>query len=165
LEATPVKGLMFGAAGLTSIGQRSSRTDALNTTKDRVEVVGKLDMAGVLLQGELLWGKTGATAAGNERTNAAGRYVMAGYTIAGKVQPVVRYGYLNTDKKTKTGDATSYALFSPFGVASDEVRSYEAAINYLIQGNELKLNLSYGYFDFDNLQALQELTFMAQAAF
>ena len=165
LEATPVKGLMFGAAGLTSIGQRSSRTDALNTTKDRVEVVGKLDMAGVLLQGELLWGKTGATASGNERTKAAGRYVTAGYTIAGKVQPVIRYGYLNTDKTTKPGDATSYALYSPFGVATDEVRSYEAGINYLIQGNDLKLNLSYGYFDFDNIQALQELTFMAQAAF
>jgi hypothetical protein len=77
----------------------------------------------------------------------------------------VRYGYLNADKSTTAGVASSSPLYGPFGVTSDEVRSYEAAINYLIQGNELRLNLSYGYFDFDNAPALQELTFMAQAAF
>jgi hypothetical protein len=106
----------------------------------------------------------GTTAAGAERTKAAGRYATVGYTIAGKLQPVIRYGYLNTDKTVTVGTASSYALFAPFGVASDEVRSYEVGLNYYFQGNSLKLQAAYGYFDFDNVPALQEFTLSAQAA-
>jgi hypothetical protein len=166
LEATPITGLVLTTAGLTSIGQRSAQP----TTKDRVEVAGKLDKFGLLVQGELLWGISGAT--GNdaqgralERTKAAGRYAAVGYTFAKKLQPIVRLGYLNTDKTVTRGVASSYALYTPFGVATDEVRSYEAGLNYYLQGNELKLQACYGYYDFDDIPALQEFTVVAQASF
>lgn len=161
LEFTPFEGLVLGTSGLTSLAQRTTQA----TTKDRIEVFGRFNKSGVLLQSELLWGESGTTASGTERTKAAGRYVIGGYTIAGKLQPVVRYGYLNTDKTVTLGQNSSYALFSPFGVASDEVRSYEAGLNYYLQGNELKLQAAYGYFDFDNVPSLQEFTVAAQSAF
>jgi hypothetical protein len=159
VEFTPVDGIVLGSSGLTSLGERTTQP----TTRDTIEVFGRLNKAGFLVQGELLWGEIGSTATGNERTKAAGRYAMLGYTIAERLQPVVRYGYLNTDKPT-TSNRTSYALYSPFGVASDEVRSYEAGLNYYLQGNALKLQAAYGYYDFDNVPALQQFTFAAQAA-
>jgi len=162
VEVTPVDGVLIGATGLASIGQRTSQA----TTKDNVEIFGRLNTSGILIQGELLWGKKGLTATGAERTKAAGRYVILGYTIANRLQPVIRYGYLNTDKTVTLGQNSSYALFSPFGVATDEVRSYEVGLNYYLQGtNEWKLQAAYGYFDFDNIPAIQELTLAAQAAF
>lgn len=161
LEFTPFDGLVLGSSGLTSLGQRTTQP----TTKDRIEFFGRLNLEGLLVQGELLWGKTGATGAGIERTKAAGRYGTIGYTIAGKLQPVIRYGYLNTDKTVTLGQSSSYALFSPFGVATDEVRSYEVGLNYYLQGtNEWKLQAAYGFFDFDNIPALQEFTLSAQAS-
>ncbi len=162
LEFTPFDGLVLGSSGLTSLWQRTTQA----TTKDRIELFGRLNLEGLLVQGELLWGKTGATGAGIERTKAAGRYATIGYTIAGKLQPVIRYGYLNTDKTVTLGTNSSYALFAPFGVASDEVRSYEVGLNYYLQGtNEWKVQAAYGFFDFDNIPALQEFTLAAQAAF
>ena len=173
LEFTPIEGITVGTAGLTSLGQRVKQA----TTKDTVELFGRLTKAGFLVQGELLWGATGCTASGKtnctasglERTKAAGRYAIVGYTIANKIQPVVRYGYLNTDKTTTVNDKTSVALFAPFNIASDEVRSYEIGLNYFVQGNNLKLQASYGYFHFDkkpfNQPVLQEFTFVGQAAF
>ncbi len=161
LEFTPIDGITVGTAGITSLGQRTKQ----NTTKDTVELFGRLTKEGFLVQGELLWGETGHTGTGVERTKAAGRYATVGYTIAGKIQPVVRYGYLNTDKTTTVGDKTSFALNSPFNVATDEVRSYEIGLNYFVQGNNYKLQAAYGFYDFDNIPALQEFTFVGQAAF
>jgi hypothetical protein len=77
---------------------------------------------------------------------------------------VIRYGYLNTDKTVTLGNASTYALYAPFGVATDEVRSYEVGLNYYLQSNSLKLQAAYGYFDFDNVPALQEFTLSAQVA-
>lgn len=159
VEFTPLTGIVLGASGLTSLGERSTQA----TTRDTIEAFGRVNKAGFLVQGELLWGEVGSTADGNERTKAAGRYAMLGYTIAERLQPVVRYGYLNTDKTTTT-NKTSYALYSPFGVASDEVRSYEVGLNYYLQGHALKLQAAYGYYDFDNVPSLQQFTFAAQAA-
>jgi hypothetical protein len=48
---------------------------------------------------------------------------------------------------------------------TDEVRSYEIGLNYFVQGNNLKLQAAYGYYDFDNIPALQRFTFCGQAAF
>jgi hypothetical protein len=169
LEFTPIEGITVGTAGLTSLGQRVKQA----TTKDTVELFGRLTKAGFLVQGELLWGATGCTASGKtnctasglERTKAAGRYVIIGYTIADKIQPVIRYGYLNTDKTTTVNDKTSYALYTPFNVVTDEVRSYEIGLNYFVQGHNFKLQAAYGYYDFDNIPALQEFTVAGQAAF
>jgi len=161
LEFTPVQAFTFGGSGLASLWQRTTQA----TTKDKVEAFGRLNVSGLLIQGELLWGKTGSTAPGVERTKAAGRYATVGYTIAGRLQPVIRYGYLNTDKTVTLGQSATYALFSPFNLATDEVRSYEVGLNYYLQGNELKLQAAYGYYDLDNIPSLQEFTLAAQAAF
>ena len=169
LDITPIDGVSFSTAGWTSIGQRSSAQYG-GQTKDRVEVSGRFNKEGLLLQGELMWGKLGSTASYNEgtineRTKAAGRYIAAGYTIAKRLQPVIRYGYVNTDRTTTRGVASAQGLNPIFGLGTDEVRSYEAGINYYLQGNELKILASYGYYDFDNIPALQEFTLVGQAAF
>ena len=164
LDFTPIDGLRFSTASWTSIGQRSQAVAGAGT-KDKIEFSGGINKEGVLLQGELLWSRQGSTRELNERTKATGRYVTAGYTIAGKVQPVIRYGFLGTDHSTIAGQNSSYPLYSPFGLATDEVRSYEVGLNYYLQGNGLKLQACYGYYDFDNIQALQEGTIVAQASF
>jgi hypothetical protein len=163
LEFTPMEGITVGAAGMASIAERATQKD----TKDAVEFFGRVAKEGLLVQGELLWGENGKTSA--ERTKAAGRYAVVGYTIADKLQPVIRYGYLNTDRTVTLGDRTTVALYSPFNIMSDEVRSYEVGLNYIVQGNNFKLQAMYGYYDFDKKPfgqtALQRFTFCGQAAF
>ena len=161
LEFTPFDGLTLGGSGLASIAERTTQA----TTKDKVEVFGRLNKKGFLVQGELLWGSTGATARGIERTRARGRYAVVGYTIANVVQPVFRWGFLDTDHTLTAGQNSSYPLYSPFGIASDGVRSYEFGVNYFLQGNNFKLQAAYGYFDFHNVPKLQEVTVSGQAMF
>ena len=161
LEVTPIDGLTVGGSGLTSIAERTTQP----TTKDKVEAFGRFNKKGFLIQGELLWGSTGATASGVERTKARGRYAVVGYTIANAVQPVFRWGFLDTDHTLTAGQNGSYPLYSPFGIASDGVRSYEVGLNYFVQGNNFKLQAAYGYFDFHNVPKLQEATVSAQAMF
>jgi hypothetical protein len=160
LEVTPIDGVTVGMSGLTSLAQRTTQP----TTRDIIEGFGRFNKYNVLVQGEMIWGEVGSTRSGGERTKAAGRYALLGYTIAKKLQPVFRLGYLNTDKTVTAGTASSYALNAPFGVATDEVRSYEFGLNYYLKGNNLKLQAAYGYFDFDNVPTLQEFTVSAQAS-
>jgi hypothetical protein len=160
LEVTPIEGVTVGTSGLTSLAQRTTQP----TTRDIIEGFGRFNKYDVLVQGELIWGKVGSTSSNAERTKAAGRYVMLGYTIAKRLQPVFRLGYLNTDKTVNPADRNSYALYAPFSQQSDEVRSYEFGLNYYLKGNNLKLQAAYGYFDFDNVPTLQEFTVSAQAS-
>jgi hypothetical protein len=131
----------------------------------KVEAFGRLIKQGLLIQGELLWGASGAMAPGVERTTARGRYALLGYTIANALQPVVRWGFLDTDQSPTSGQNSSYPLYSPFGIASDGVRTYEVGLNYFMQGNSLKLQAAYGYFDFHDVPRLHEATVAGQAMF
>jgi hypothetical protein len=134
LEAYPVENLMIGAMGLTSVGER----DEAPTTKDRLEGDFRLDLANVLVQFEYIHAWDGSE---GSRTEGRGFYLAGGYTFFDRLQPIVRWGYLDTD------------LDSP----QEEVTSYEFGFNYFLQKYEARLMASYGVFDPDSAPGEEEL--------
>ena len=89
----------------------------------------------------------------DSRTKGRGFYVAGGYTFFDRLQPIVRWGHLDTD------------LDSP----QEEVTSYEIGMNYYFQKYEARLMASFGIFDADSQpgeEDLQhELIFAGQVSF
>ena len=151
-EAYPVEGLTLGAAGYLGINQRHA-----SATKDRIEGDLKLDIAHVLVQAEYIHGWDGATGAKDPaRREGEGFYAAAGYTIANKLQPIVRVGHLNPHVGASVATPT---------VANDRVWSYEAGANYFVQGYDLELQLSGGVFDYQHLPSVYHGIFELQVNF
>jgi hypothetical protein len=151
-EAYPLDGLTVGAAGYIGLNQRNS-----SATKDRVEADLKLDLAKVLLQAEYIRGWDGATGSQDPaRRKGHGLYAAAGYTIAERLQPIVRVGYLNPHIGTEVATPTA---------ANDRVWSYEAGANYFVQGYDLELQLSGGVFDYEHLPSIHQGIFEVQVNF
>jgi hypothetical protein len=145
LEVYPVESLMIGAVGYLAVGERD-----LPGTKDRVEGDLKLELEGALLQAEYIyaWDRNAT-----ERVPGHGLAVAAGYTFGDKVQPVARFGLLDTN------------LDDDVSGSGDEVMSYELGVNYFISGHETKAQLGLGLFDFDENPTLYQVTLAAQVSF
>ena len=151
-EAYPIDGLTLGVAGYIGLNQRNS-----SATKDRVEADLKLDIAKVLVQAEYIHGWDGATGSKDPaRRKGNGFYGAAGYTIAEKLQPIVRVGYLNPHIGTEVATPTA---------ANDRVWSYEAGANYFVQGYDLELQLSAGVLDYQHLPSVYQGIFEVQVNF
>lgn len=119
IEAYPMKGILLGAVGYTSVGQRNQAT-----TKDRVEGDLRIEIADVLLQAEYIHGWDGGT--GN-RVEGQGAYGVLGYTFAEKLQPVVRVGFLEKDVDVKGTTQTHYELGFNYYVLKQELK-FQAAV-------------------------------------
>lgn len=146
LEVYPVKGLTVALAGYTSIGDRD-----LVGTKDRYEADIKFEHSGFLLQAEGIrgWDMTGS-AASHTRVFGQGFYVVAGYTLFDKLQPVVRIGSLDPAvHKDERGSTTTDPL--------DETNTYEFGLNYYIKQHDAKMQLAASFFDPE--QKSQKTTF------
>jgi hypothetical protein len=150
LEAYPFPGLTLGVAGYAGLNRRAD-----SVTKDRLEADLRLDYANVLVQGEFIHGWDGAT--GGARSEARGFYGALGYTFAKKLQPLVRVGHLNP--------RVSGAAPSAITTSNDRVWSYEAGVNYFIQGYDLELQLSAGVFDYQTVANIYHGIFEVQVAF
>lgn len=147
LEFYPIEGLYVGGAGVFSVGQRKTQS----TTREVIEVDAGYDKDGVLVRGEMIWGKKGATDDA-ERPTSRGMNLTAAYTIAKKFQPAFRVGVLDIDQTIDP--AKPLPLESKFGLKTDQVRSYEVTFNYLLSGKNAKLSASYGYYDLDAIEGL-----------
>jgi hypothetical protein len=163
LEFTPIKGIMVGGAGLMSVGQRANQ----QSTHDIVEADAQIDMEGFLARAEFIWGWQGKTGGGFTRTKSQGMVGSIGYTIAKRIQPVARIGYLNVDATTIQGDRTTQPLTVKFGswYQTDEIRSYEFGVNYFIDGKYAKVQAAYAYLDFDDIPHRQQFILSGQASF
>lgn len=151
-EAYPFQGLTVGAAGYVGLNKRNS-----SATKDRLEGDLKLDYEKVLLQAEYIHGWDGETGDGDPaRLEGHGFYAAAGYTIADKVQPLIRIGYLNPHIGTEVATPT---------LANDRVWSFEAGANYFIESYDLELQLSGGVFDYEHLNNVAQGIFEVQVNF
>jgi hypothetical protein len=160
LEFYPIKGVFVGGAGLASVGQRDSQ----KSTREVIEVDAGYDADGLLVRGEALWGSKGATDTkyAAERTDARGMSLSVAYTIAKTLQPALRIGYLDVDE---TIDPTKMPLLSKFDLKTDEVRSYEFGLNYLIEGKNAKVMAAYGYYDFGYIEPRHQVIVAAQVAY
>lgn len=147
VEAYPIKGVTLAAVGYMGVGQRDEVT-----TKDRVEGDVRVELANALLQAEYLHGWTGPTG-GDDRAEGHGYYIAAGYTFLDRVQPVARFGYVDTDVDSDLREQTTY----------------EIGLNYFLQEQEARLSASYGIFDQDLAPGKEDLfhefILAAQASF
>jgi hypothetical protein len=145
LEVLPIDGLLLGAVGYTSLGERR-----LATTKERVEGDVRLDMSNLLVQAEYIRGWDGAS---NQQVPGEGYYGALGYTFFDKLQPIVRVGRLDKDVNND-------------GVGSDdELTHYDVGLNYYIKGQKARLSGSVSIFDFDQEPTQTDIILMAQASF
>lgn len=131
LEYFPAEWLMFAVAGGTAIGERSQES----STKDRVEGDVRLDISNFLFQFEYLHGWDGATS--GTRLEGRGLYGAIGYTIAKKVQPVVRVSYVDPN----------------VGTSGSRLKQYDAGLNYFVYKDSAKLQVSYSYADQQQAEA------------
>lgn len=125
VEAYPLQGVMLGAVGYLGVGERDEPE-----TRDRVEGDLRVTLADALLQIEYLHGWDGTA---GDRTEAHGAYAMAGYTVAERIQPMLRLGFLDEDVR------------EPDTIT----RHYEIGVNYYVQQQELKLQAAYAHFNTD----------------
>lgn len=122
VEVYPVKGLLFGAMGYATVGERDE------TARDRVEGDLRFEGGGFLLQGEYI--RAWDTPATGEVLEGHGAYGALGFTIIERIQPIVRVGFVDPD--VDTADTT--------------LMHYEGGLNYFLRGNEMKLSLVGGTF-------------------
>jgi hypothetical protein len=123
-EVYPIDGAMIGGLGYVAVGERD-----LPGTQDRAEGDVRLEIENVLLQGEYI--RAWDVSSGGTRVDGHGAYGAVGYTFLERVQPVVRIGFLDPDMEN----------------GNNHTVSYELGVNYFIQQNEMKLQLSYSLFD------------------
>lgn len=147
VEVEPILGLLFGAAGYASLGERDQPT-----TRDRVEADVRLDVANVLVQGEYLHGWDGAADA--DRTEGHGFYAALGYTFFGRLQPVARVGFVDADVAEDVAAG-----------GTDEVWHYEIGANYNFDARRARLALSASLFDFDDSPSETVVILAAQLSF
>ena len=162
LEVYPIDGITIGAVGYASAHNRSTTVG----TKDRIEGDLKIDLADFVFQAEYIHGWDGPT--NIARVESAGAYAALGYTIAKKVQPLVRIGAFDSDVRRnlpgKPGEhgPTTTPIAAPIG---DEITSYELGLNYFIKGNDAKLMASWSHYVMKDEVNRGEVILGAQAAF
>jgi hypothetical protein len=155
LELYPIKGLTVAGVGYVALGDRD-----LQGTKDRVEGDLKYEANNILLQAEYIRGWDMGT---TKRLNGRGFYVVAGYTLFDKLQPVVRIGSLDPDKDADDDTPTKPDFVDP----NDEVNTYEFGLNYYFKSHDAKLQLAGSFFDPEqaNQKTRFDLILAAQVAF
>jgi hypothetical protein len=140
LEAYPVKDVTVAVVGYTSVGDND-----LVGTKRRIEGDVKVEKSGVLLQAEAIRGWD-RTALGKDMQEGQGFYVLLGYTLFDKLQPMVRIGSVDPEVGKDehalkfTGDAKTVA-------PNDEITAYEFGVNYYLKQHDAKVQLTGSFFD------------------
>jgi Phosphate-selective porin O and P len=157
VEVYPVDGVTVGLAGYAGLHNRSTTA----TTKDRLEADFKLDLASVVLQAEYIHGWDGPTSVA--RTESAGVYGVLGYTFMDKVQPLFRIGRYDPNVRGNAKYTVGERGLST--TPDDELTSYEFGLNYLLRGNDAKVQASWSLFQFDQAKKLEQFILSAQAAF
>lgn len=133
VEVYPIKDVTLAAVGYVALGDRE-----LAGTKDRIEGDIKVEKSNVLLQAEYIraWDKNATT-----RLEGQGFYVLVGYTLFDKLQPIVRVGSLDPEIG-EDRDAPGAAAD-----ANDETTAYELGVNYYFKQHDAKLQLAGSFFD------------------
>ena len=148
LEAYPLKGLVVGAVGYATLGERDE-----SGAKDRWELDLSYEASGFLLRGEYIRGRN--VGSGGTAVEGHGFYGAVGYRIADMLEPVVRVGYLDPDTDRNLG---------PDG-DDDEVWHFDAGINWYLSGHEAKLQLAYGRFEYNDLEPNNQVIAVAQVSY
>lgn len=145
LEAYPIEGVMLGAVGYTSVGERDEPG-----TKDRLEGDLRVELHDFLVQAEYIHAWDGPK---GDRLRGHGTYGALGYTFMKRMQPVVRVGWVDPE------------LGADGKAGNDERFHYELGFNYYLRKHEAKLQLSFSMFDPEGRKPGNETILAAQASF
>jgi Phosphate-selective porin O and P len=145
LEVYPIPGLTIGALGYTTIGERDQ------SVVDRLEADLRLELAGLIVQGEYIHGWDGApNATTGDRLEGAGAYAAIAYTFLERFQPAFRIGFVDTNVDNEDAGRTN---------------AVEGCLNYFLRGNDVKVSLSVGHFTPDPAPDFTEVTLQTQFSF
>jgi hypothetical protein len=142
VEVFPLEGLMVGAVGYTSIGERDQPG-----TRDALEADLRVEFRAAIVQAEYIRHWAGSNQ--DDRTEGQGAYLAGGYTFLDRYQPVLRAGVLDDSVDLK----------------DDHTWHYEAGFNYYIAKHEAKLQAAYGLLDRAKGPREHQVILAAQVAF
>lgn len=142
LEVYPIQGLTVAGVAYSTVGERDENV------RDRVEGDLRYDAQDLIVQAEYIHAWDGAA-----RVEGHGAYGALGYTFLGRLQPVVRIGFLdsNIDSDLETDPAAG--------------AHYEVTLNYLLQSHEAKVSLAGSILDRPDSSNLTELFLLSQVSF
>jgi len=147
LELYPIKGLLIGGVVYATVGQRDE-----SSAKDRYEADLRFESGGFLFQGEFIHAKNGG---GDEAVEGNGFYAALAYGfLDGQLQPAVRVGYLDPDADQNLD-----------GSEADELLHIDFGLTYYVRKQEAKLLLNYYRFEYDDVEAENQIIFAAQVGF
>lgn len=150
LEVYPTGGLVIGGVVYASLWQRDEAG-----AKDRYEIDVRLERGPFLLQAEYVRARdVGSNATAVE---ARGFYAAFAYKLFDVIEPCVRIGHLDPDIGQDLDPAA--------GKGKDELWHFDAGLNWYVHKNEVKLQLDYSRFQFEDKVAKDEIIFVAQVAF
>ena len=151
VEVYPIEGLMIGAVTYDSVFQRE-----LAGTKDRWEGDVRFERDGVIVQAEAIVGRDVVTR-GTPATTSFGTYAAVAYMLPGHIQPAFRFGYF---------DPNVHANVDPtMSGGADELKQYDAGVDYYVQGQNAKLQAVFTTFDFDQKKTERQAIVAAQVSF
>ncbi|MCC6216434.1 MAG: hypothetical protein IT376_16350 [Polyangiaceae bacterium] len=160
LEGSPLPWLLVGAAALASVGER----DAAGA-RDRAELDLRVTPGDAVLQTEWIEARDRVTSGGTTVwRRGRGFYVAAGYTLGGKVQPVVRVGRVDPDVDSDAPDAAGYGTGAR---ASQQEAAWTAELggSWLVRGDTAKLQLVAGRVVHAHAPARSQVIVAGQVAF
>jgi len=149
LEAYPIPGLTIGGVAYGTVG-----AEDVDTVRNRVEADLRLDLAGLIVQGEYIHGWTGPKA---RRLEGHGAYGAVAYTIGEQFQPALRVGLLDINLGDDIAPRTE--------PESGPQRQFELGLNYLVKGWDAKLTAAIAHYSQQHGVDTTEFTLQSQATF
>lgn len=150
LELYPIEGLTLAGVAYGSVGQRDE-----SKAKDRYEGDIRFEKGPFLLQAEYINARD--VGSNGKAVKAQGVYGALAVRVIESVQPCVRFGYLDPNSKKN--------LDPDKDGGKDEFWHLDLGINWYIVSNEVKLQLNYYRFQYQDKTANNEVVFAAQVAY
>jgi hypothetical protein len=146
LEAYPVEGLTIAGVAYLSVGDRSQAG-----TRDRYEGDLRFERWGFLFQSEYIYARD--VDSSGTSSSGQGFYAALAYTFIDVLQPIVRVGYFDPNvDEDGTGN-------------NDELWQIDAGLNWYILKHDMKLQVSYSRFQYDQRAANNQVIVAAQVAY
>jgi phosphate-selective porin len=150
LELYPIEGLILGGVAYASVGKRDE-----SKAKDRYEGDIRYENGPFLLQAEYINARD--VGSSGKAVKAQGVYGALAYRVIDSIQPCVRFGYLDPNSKKN--------LDPEKDSGKDEFWHLDLGLNWYIVSNEVKLQLNYYRFQYQDKTANNEVIFAAQVSY
>jgi phosphate-selective porin len=148
LEAYPIEGMVIAGVIYGSIGDRGDPG-----TKDRFEGDLRYETGAFLAQAEFI--RTHDVGSSGSAVDGQGFYAALAFTFMELLQPALRVGYLDPNVDVDIPETAS----------NDEKWNFDVGLNFYIRKHEVKLQLNYSRWEYDDRTPNNEVLLAAQVAF